>query len=158
MRYLIPSKQSPVIRRLAAGFLLTGSAVALAAAADTTTFGGPPLCGKANVVAVGTSVDTTMFGQFPLCGEAYLGRYSKVSLVEVEMETRGAYRLEIRKDGKVLSRGERSDSGWSTFNFSSGMNPPVAPEWSPYGIYIINASPGDKAVHQILIYGGPRMP
>ena len=159
MRYLLPSKRSPVFRRLAIGFLLTVGAVALAAAADTTPLGRLLPCSEASsVVAPGTAADTTMFGQFPLCGEAYLGRYSNVTLVEIEMETRGAYRLEIRKEGKVLSRGDRSDSGWSTFNFSSGMNPPVAPEWSPYSIYVINTSAGTKTVHEILIYGGARMP
>jgi hypothetical protein len=107
-----------------------------------------------------TKANVTTFGPFVLGTESYLGRYANVTLVEVEMASAGPIRLEVRKDGKVLSRGQRANEhgGWSTFSFAAGMVPPVSNGWSPYAIHLVNASGGTKQVKQINVHGGPRLP
>ena len=72
--------------------------------------------------------------------------FSNVSLVELEMISTGAFRLEVVRGGNVISSGARVNAGWSTFDFRSGMNPPVVSGMSPYQLRFMNASPGLKKI------------
>jgi hypothetical protein len=112
------------------------------------------LCGHS--YAAVTEIDN-----FVLDRERDIGLFSNVTLVELEMETPGVVRLEVRKDGKVMSNMDVSShavahGGWSTFDFSSGMNPPVIPGWSPYSLYLVNPSGDPKKVTQVNVHGEKR--
>lgn len=77
------------------------------------------------------------------------GLFSNVTLVEVETLQKGAFRLEVvNPSGQVISSSTRDASGWNTFDFMAGMNPPVIPGMSPYKLRFVNASPGEKKLLQ----------
>lgn len=91
------------------------------------------------------------FGRTTFYKEIYLGNggfFSDVSFVELEMITVGEFQLYVvDANGRTISastgRGNEH-GGWHTFDFSSGMNPPV--HRGTYRIKLINRSEGAKVI------------
>lgn len=93
------------------------------------------------------SFGKTTFAKFVWINSGSL--FSNVTLVEVEMINVGAFKLEVvNKAGVVISSGSRNKLGWSTFDFISGMNPPVVSGMSPYKLRFVNAAPGTRQIKQ----------
>lgn len=75
--------------------------------------------------------------------------FANVKLVDVEMVNGGAFALEVVDlQGRVISKGERASAhpGWSTFDFSAGMNPPVVSGMSPYKLRFVNRTVGKRSI------------
>ena len=95
------------------------------------------------------------FGRCSFSGSLWIKNgdlFSRVTLVDVELENPGAFKLEVvSQQGAVISQGTRDNprAGWSTFDFTGGMIPPVSPALPPYKLRFVNL-----AGHELRIRSG----
>lgn len=106
----------------------------------------------------GTEADDFAFGPATFSRRWWIGggrAFSGVRHVEVEMETPGAFALElVGASGAVLStaRAANTDGGWSVFHFPASLQPPISDRTGPYRLRLVVVGSGTRKLRQGTVY------